>query len=104
MDFILTNCIPKEGRMKCIVRVSHSTYKTKQGYSKRTDIRDLKRKSGIGMSDLFTFDWELDWIENLNDVEDGVYELIPSSIDYGTYEYPCSEVETWRLVKVVDND
>ena len=60
MDFILSNCIPKEGRMKCIVRVSHSTYKTLRGYSKRTDIRDLKVKSDLSMSDIFVDDSELD--------------------------------------------
>ena len=104
MDFILSKCIPSDDRLKCIVRVSHSTYKTSRGYSKRTDIRDLKVKSDLSMSDIFVDDSELDAIENLYEVEGGVYEIVPSSIDYGTYEYPCSEVETWILVKVVDND
>ena len=104
MDFILSKCVPSEDRLKCIVRVSHSTYKTPRGYSKRTDIRDLKVKSDLSMSDIFVDDSDLDAIENLYKVESGVYEIVPSSINYGTYKSPSSEVETWRLVKVVDND
>lgn len=104
MDFILSKCIPSEGRLKCIVRVSHSTYKTPRGYSERTDIRDLKVKSDLSMSDIFVDDSDIGCIENLYTVESGVYEIVPSSINYGTYEYPCSEVETWKLVRVVDND
>lgn len=90
--------------MKCIVRVTHSMFKTKYGYSKRTDIRDLKRKSDMGMSDIFVEDSDIGCIENLHEVEDGVYEIVPSSISYGSYEYPDEYVETWKLIKVADTD
>lgn len=90
--------------MKCIVRVTHSMFKTKHGYSKRTDIRDLKRKSDMNMSDIFVEDSDIGCIENLHEVEDGVYEIVPSSISYGSYEYPDEDVETWKLIKVVDTD
>lgn len=105
MSFTSFECKPsKDKGLKCIVRVSTSTYRTKQGYSKRIDIRDLKRKSDMCMSDIFVDSTDVYSIENLDQVEDGVYELIPASVNYGTYEYPCSEVETWKLIKVFDND
>lgn len=91
-------------RMRCIVRVTHSMFKTQCGYSKRTDIRDLKRKSDMDMSDIFVEDSDIGCIENLHEVEDGVYEIVPSSINYGGYYDTEDEVETWKLIKVVDTD
>lgn len=91
-------------RMKCIVRVTHSMFKTKHGYSKRTDIRDLKRKSDMNMSDIFVEDSDIGCIENLHEVEGGVYEIVPSSISYGGYYDTEDEVETWKLIKVIDTD
>ena len=96
--------IEHKPRMKCIVRVTHSMFKTKYGYSKRTDIRDLKRKSDMSMSDIFVEDSDIGCIENLHEVEDGVYEIVPSSISYGGYYDTEDEVETWKLIKVVDTD
>lgn len=90
--------------LKCIVKVTTSIYKTKSGsFVKKVELRDVKRKTQLLMSDIFgDYYYDVASIENLEQVPDGEYELIPASVDYGTYEYPCEEVETWKLIKIVD--
>lgn len=94
LNFSSTGIVGKP-TMKCIVRVTHSMFKTKYGYSKRTDIRDLKRKSDMSMSDIFVEDSDIGCIENLYEVEDGVYEIVPSSISYGSYT--STQTKMWKL-------
>ena len=94
----------KVDTMRCIVKVTTSIYKTKSGsFVKKVELRDVKRKSQLLMSDFFEdYYYDVSGIENLEQVPDGEYELVPASINYGTYEYPCEEVETWKLIKPVD--
>lgn len=94
----------KVDKMRCIVKVTTSIYKTKSGsLVKKVELRDVKRKTQLLMSDFFDdYYYDVNSIENLEQVPDGEYELVPASINYGSYGYPCEEVEIWKLIKPID--
>ena len=104
MEYTLsfTDSLSKESHLKCVVKVTKSMYKTSRGYALKVELTDMKRKSGLSMSDMFCEEYEIGWIENLHDVDDGVYDLVPASWDYGTYEYPRQDVESWMLVPLMN--
>ena len=60
---------------KLIVRLNTSTYFTGRGVSYRKDITVLKRKSSLHLSEVFVEAVEMLRIVNLDECEDGVYEI-----------------------------
>lgn len=91
-------CKVKEKQSRLVVRVSTSTWQDKNGLYSRKNIKFLKRKSlGFNMlleeADSIGAEDVVASITNLNDVGDGVYEVIV-----------CNEYREWESGLVEDWD
>lgn len=89
----------KDEPHRCVVRLTTGAYMSSGEINFKKTLRVLKRKSHLNLQDMGIedpFDTE---IENLNQVEDGIYELVPAQYDwdgddYTSWQYPV----TWKLV------
>lgn len=99
MQFKLTN---KEKENRTIVRVITSYWKNKDTVCCKKEIKTLRRKSkGWNIIEECFDDIELDWelIVNINDVSDGVYELV---VNREWVDWETGVVDNWdyKLVRV----
>lgn len=64
-----------EPKLKLIVRVITSTYFSKNSLVTKKELRLLKRKSNCRLNDLFDDADHMHQITNLDEVDDGIYEV-----------------------------
>jgi hypothetical protein len=84
---------------RCVVRLKTSYYGSNDSLTMKKEIRVLKRRSDINISDLCME--SLEEIDNLHDVDDGVYELvvIGSKDYYGEYDISHYELKVFEGTK-----
>ena len=84
---------------RCVVRLTTGAYMSSGEITFKKTLHVLKRKSQLNLQDSGINDpWDAE-IENLNQMEDGIYELVPAQMDwdgdeYCNYQYPI----TWKLI------
>lgn len=96
-----TRLVDSKDHAKCVVRVTTSNYLNGGEIVFKKTLRVLKRRSQLSLYENGIDDIEYVSIDNLNEVEDGIYELQPSEYDwdgdeYSSYQYPVA----WKLVPV----
>lgn len=88
-----------EDHAKCVIRLTTSNYLNGSEIVFKKTLCVLKRKSQLDLQENGIDDIEYVDIANLNEVEDGVYELQPCEFDtdgdeWNTWHYPVR----WKLV------
>ena len=102
LEKLLAEYSPEEDdkeRAVCVVRVTTSNYMSSGQIVFKKTLRVLKRKSQLSLSENGIDDMEHVVIDNLNEVEDGIYELQPSEYDWDVDEYTgWGYPVRWKLV------
>lgn len=100
-DAFTVKVSPKKQMARCIVRVKTNNYFSGGRMVFTKTVTVLKRQSELSLRDICIEEMEYVDIKNLNEVEDGVYELIGCQFetdgdDWTSWQYAVQ----WKLIPV----